>query len=249
MAQVAVHEIPPSDQVVSDWISQVQLMRDAIARINLRDLNSPAEFYGQHIKISVRDLSLQSSNRDKSPAVTDRNANVDISVENVYPVVNGDGPQSVDTLQVITDICNAIAERSPDVDPNVLKEQVVDYLQSDLSDAELQAVIVDTLGFDYLDAVTDIIRNRSTAVLKAPVSRRSAVNGLHSKEQRLQALRDSDKKHKNKELGPSTQESSLNYPHVYRAHEAGRVIAANGRRYALPSNSSRQEHDVWNSQL
>lgn len=113
----------------------------------------------------------------------------------------------------------------------------------------MQTVLADTLGYDELDLVTDLLSHRSEIITSAPASKGhlqsdGLIGGLQTKEQRAETLRRQALDHKNAPLADSVQRTGPSYPHVYKAHEAGNTLSAYGRRYALPSGSQRQEHEV-----
>lgn len=61
---------------------------------------------------------------------------------------------------------------------------------------------------------------------------------LMTKDQREEALRKADMEHKSRPLGPQLGDKSVNYPHVYRAHDAGNTLDATGKKYSLPLDSN-----------
>lgn len=117
------------------------------------------------------------------------------------------------------------------------------------TDDELQTVLADTLGYDELDLVTEILGHRGDLVNSITKPSRThqsdgLVGRLQNKEQRAEALRQQDYEHKNSTLAASTQRGEAVYPHVYKAHEAGNTLSATGRKYALPLGSRREEHEA-----
>ena len=65
-----------------------------------------------------------------------------------------------------------------------------------------------------------------------------------TREQRDEALRQQDMEHKSRPLGPKLAEPTENYPHIYRAHDAGNTLNAFGKKYSLPPGSKREEFEV-----
>lgn len=104
------------------------------------------------------------------------------------------------------------------------------------------------LGYDDLDLVGELIQRRSEIV--AWSTRASAVQEgggedallrLMTPEQREKALQQADLEHKSRPLGPKLADPSINYPHVYRAHDAGNTLNAFGKKYSLPLGSRRTD--------
>lgn len=117
-----------------------------------------------------------------------------------------------------------------------------------LVDDQLQSSLADMLGYDDLDLVMELIQHRPEII--ACCARVSAVQEgggedallkLMTPEQREEALRQADIEHKSRPLGPKLTDPSINYPHVYRAHEAGNTLSAFGKKYSLPLGSTRKD--------
>lgn len=115
-------------------------------------------------------------------------------------------------------------------------------------DDQLQSLLADMLGYDDLDLVMELIQHRPEIV--ACFTRVSAAQQgggedallkLMTPEQREAALRQADLEHKSRPLGPKLADPSINYPHVYRAHEAGNTLSAFGKKYSLPLGSVRND--------
>ncbi len=67
---------------------------------------------------------------------------------------------------------------------------------------------------------------------------------LLSRREREEALRQRNYEHKNAPLAPAVQRDGPHYPHVYKTHSAGNVLAASGKKYTLPVGSQRKENNV-----
>lgn len=123
-------------------------------------------------------------------------------------------------------------------------------------DDELQSSLADMLGYDDLDLITELISHRASIVSWSTRSSAAQEGGgedalirLMTKEQRSEALRQADLEHKSRPLGPKLADPTINYPHVYRAHEAGNTLNAFGKKYSLPLGSRRNEEKVCLSVL
>lgn len=112
-------------------------------------------------------------------------------------------------------------------------------------DDQLQSLLVDMLGYDDLDLVMELIQHRPEIVASCTRVQEGggedALLKLMTPEQREEALRQADLEHKSRPLGPKLADPSINYPHVYRAHEAGNTLNAFGKKYSLPLGSTRKD--------
>ncbi|KAI7689419.1 Sec63-domain-containing protein, partial [Hortaea werneckii] len=127
------------------------------------------------------------------------------------------------------------------LDREALQEQIVAILASDSSDEELQMTLADTLGFEELDLVSDLIATRKQ-LLSQPVKQPS---GLLSKAERNARLRQADIDHKTASLAAAQNRGGEQYPHVYKAHDAGNTLSSHGKKYALPIGSERIERPLY----
>lgn len=108
-------------------------------------------------------------------------------------------------------------------------------------------MLADTLGYDELDLVTEVLGHRRelvSSINQPPPQSDGLIGRLQTKEQRAEALRQQDYQHKHTTLVESVQRGELSYPHVYKSTEAGNTLSATGRKYALPLGSKREEHEV-----
>ena len=115
-------------------------------------------------------------------------------------------------------------------------------------DDELQMSLADIVGYDDLDFVIDLISHRrdilsSSSALKP--QREGILARLQTKQERAATLMRQDYEHKNAALAPAMNRDEEKYPHVYKTHTAGNLLAPGGRKYAVPVGSERQEHDKY----
>ena len=107
--------------------------------------------------------------------------------------------------------------------------------------------LADIVGYDDLDFVVDIISHRKT-ILSAPVDH-STTNGVREVQRPGKGSKKAQATQSNGTNGspvaPTSSRDGLQYPHVYKAHKAGNVLAPGGRRYALPVGSERKEHKTF----
>jgi antiviral helicase SLH1 len=111
-------------------------------------------------------------------------------------------------------------------------------------DQELQMKLIDILGFDHLDLVTDILTHRAEILKPQVSSETSQPSGLLTRKQREAALRQQDYEHKHMKLGPKLDRDEPDYPHVYKTYNAGNTLSYAGRKFGLPFGSQRLEFPV-----
>lgn len=108
--------------------------------------------------------------------------------------------------------------------------------------------LADIIGLDDLEIVIDLIAHRKdivTSNLHETRGRNGVLSRIQTKQERDDALLRQDREHKNARLAPALNRDGADYPHVYKAHNAGNTVAAGGRKYALPVGSERTEHDKY----
>ena len=104
------------------------------------------------------------------------------------------------------------------------------------------------MGYDHLDFVIELIANRKEILSLSPQASKqsSGVLGrLQTKKEREETLRQRDYEHKNASLGPTLNREGPQYPHIYKAHNAGNTLSSGGKKYALPVGSERKEYEKY----
>ena len=225
-----------SHDAAAKWLEQLLEMRAAIAELNLPKANEDTTgyIYGQDIELEYEDWS--------DPATSDE----DLSEESPDALL--DTPESESGTETSTGTrgwlkkrCEQTAAKGPGLDASTLEEQIIAITASDSTDDELQTTLVDILGFEELEFVSDIIRYRKP-LLSEPNT--SSFNVL-SKAQRDERLRQQDSAHKNATLAAAQDRSVAQYPHVYKTHDAGNTLSASGKSYLLPVGSERFEREKY----
>ena len=118
-----------------------------------------------------------------------------------------------------------------------------------MTDEELQMILVDVLGFEELEFVTELIGHQSEIRESLRQEKRNEKNGnllarLRNKDEREQDLQRKDWEHKNATLLPQSSHEGPVYPHVYKVHDSGNMLSSTGKKYALPQGSQRNENEV-----
>ncbi|KAL9093826.1 MAG: hypothetical protein Q9159_000128 [Coniocarpon cinnabarinum] len=251
MAPAIDHSARTLQDLESQWLQQMQDMRDAIAELDLwKDSNSVVKPYGHDIPLTAGPACSEHASDDIWDLISDtddstaQHDSCDGAGEILphSPLANG----FKHDLHWLSDACAEASRGKIDVDAEELQQQIRSTLGSDALDDELQALLTDILGFDHLELVIDLIQHRSE-ILNSSTRQDStaASNGLHSKKQRVEALRRQDVAHKSAPLAPAVNRSGSTYPHVYKSHDAGNTLSAFGQPYALPKGSERTEHDKY----
>ena len=108
--------------------------------------------------------------------------------------------------------------------------------------------LTDIIGYDDLDFIIELITNRKS-ILSLRTEGTKSVNGilnrLQTRQEREEALKRQDYEHKHASLGPALNRDGPQYPHVYKAHDAGNTVGVGGKKYALPIGSERTEHEKY----
>ncbi|KAG0132069.1 putative RNA helicase [Tuber indicum] len=149
--------------------------------------------------------------------------------------------------------CNAIpTHRRSGMTAVDLGEHLLGLLGSIDDDQELQSRLVDLLGLDELEFVMDLMVHRTELApfglpspSQKPLSAPDSALRLLTREERNQALRQSELEHKSLPLGPKLSQPVENYPHVYRAHDAGNTLSSWGKKYSLPVGSQTIDHKEY----
>ncbi|KAG9255856.1 Sec63 Brl domain-containing protein [Emericellopsis atlantica] len=144
--------------------------------------------------------------------------------------------------------CSEIAAKNG-MPADVFESQVASMLSSGQSEEELQMHLTDLMGFDDLDFIIEILSKKDsiTAALadQNHYGERQQPSGrLLSRAQREEALRRQDLEHKSATLAPS-QTREVQYPHVYKAYNAGNTLNYAGKKYGLPPGSERLQFDKY----
>ena len=241
---------PTLQELESQWTQQMKAMRDAIATLDLpRTLAGNIKPYGQDIKLDSPPSPYASSDNIWDLISDDESASSESEMLDGDQELAPDGvqPKSGYDFNWLTNSCLALAEKKPDLDANELLQQLTSAMVADLADDEMQALLVDTLGFEELDLVSNLLRHRAEIVtaLSSRPQTNGSLSGLQTKGQRMQSLREQDLRHKSTPLAAAMNRDGAHYPHVYKNHDAGNALSALGRKYKLPYGSQHTEHQKY----
>lgn len=239
---------PSADNAASQWLEQLAAMRAAIAELKLPQTNGNSKdaSYDDDYGLDDDDLSPASGSDDIWDIISDEDED-DFSEESLEPAF---AYQQADHEEVSSPIgsrgwlrncCADVSSRGSGLDADTLEEQIIAVLASDSSDDELQMTLADILGFDELELVSDVIKYRkqiNSDTSKPP-------SGLLTKAERDARLRQQDREHKSAPLSEAQIRSGTEYPHVYKANDAGNTLSSHGKKYALPMGSERIEREKY----
>lgn len=221
-------------------------MRAAIAELKLPETNGEP----QNTAADDADLDWDLDDDDLSPASGDdiwdliSEEEQDSFSEESADMVTTAGPVKDGSQEWLQAQCQVVASKGSGLEAAALQDQIMAVLASDSSDDELQMTLADILGFEELDLVSDILKNRKS-ILSAPAPAPSRPSGILSKTEREARLREQDRSHKSAPLAAAQNRSQAEYPHIYKAHDAGNTLSSQGRKYALPMGSERLEREKY----
>lgn len=239
------------DDAEAQWLAQLSAMRSAIAGLKLPSKDDTEPAYGQGVWTDEEDFSDTTSGDDIWDLIDDddhgSNSDVLDGLEDDFAQTHIDG-HSYGEAWLQSRLFD-VASRGNGLDIHDLQQQIVAILGSDSSNDELQMLLADTLGFEELDLVTDLISHRKRIIESLDQSPHSqepaAPSRLLTRREREAALQRQEFEHKSASLAPSQDRSGPNYPHVYRAHDAGNSLSSHGKKYMLPLGSERKEHEKY----
>lgn len=235
-----------AEAAASQWLEQLAAMRAAIAELKLPETNGQP----QNTAADDADLDWDLDDDDLSPASGDdiwdliSEEEQDSFSEESADMVTTAGPVKDGSQEWLQAQCQVVASKGSGLEAAALQDQIMAVLASDSSDDELQMTLADILGFEELDLVSDILKNRKS-ILSAPAPAPSRPSGILSKTEREARLREQDRSHKSAPLAAAQNRSQAEYPHIYKAHDAGNTLSSQGRKYALPMGSERLEREKY----
>nr|POE89847.1 putative helicase mug81 [Quercus suber] len=228
-----------AEAAAAQWLEQLAVMRAAIADLKLPQSNESNEPNGVDEIDNDDDLSPGSLSDDIWDLISEEEAE-EFSEESLEAPDTAPISSQVGSQSWLRSCCESVARKGAGLDGETLYGHITAVLVSDSSDDELQMTLADILGFEELDLVGDIIKFRKT-LISAPVK----PSGILSKAERQARLRQADYEHKNADLASAQNRSSEQYPHVYRAHNAGNMLSSFGKKYMLPMGTEHLDKEKY----
>ncbi|KAH6671894.1 Sec63 Brl domain-containing protein [Halenospora varia] len=231
---------------VAQWQTQLAAMRAALADLKLPPSATERPAYGSDIDYDDDEFTSGNSGDDVWDFISDTEEDQfssDLNEDQIPDSNAGSyGPQWLKSK------CLMFASRKQGLSGDDLQEQIMALLASDSVEEELQSTLTDIIGFDDLDFVIELISHRKEITAPSPFAEKkddSIFGKLQTKREREEALRQRDYEHKHATLGPSLNRDGPQYPHVYKAHSAGNILDARGKKYGLPAGAVRSEHEKY----
>ncbi|KAI0013120.1 Sec63-domain-containing protein [Xylariaceae sp. FL0662B] len=228
----------------AQWREQFAAMKAALADLKLPGKNTSIEAeLGAEFDLDDEDFTSGNSGDDVWDFIDDSEEDLYSSdfVEEANGQLDGDshGPLW------FADQCSAISTKKNGLSSDAFQAQILEILGSKRSEGELQSLLTDLVGFDDLDFVIEILSHKDEIISSfATQEAREPTGRLLTKAERDEALRRQDFEHKNAALAPSMHKE-VQYPHVYKAFNAGNTLSHAGKKYGLPVGSERKQYEKY----
>ncbi|RYP17754.1 hypothetical protein DL765_004332 [Monosporascus sp. GIB2] len=228
------------------WRAQFAAMKTALAELKLAG-KSPAHETDRSTEFDLDDEDFTSGNSgdDVWDFISDDDEE-EVYSSDFIEETNGQADGEAHGLAWFTKQCSAISAKKDGLSSDAFQAQILEVLGSRRSENELQSLLTDLIGFDDFDFIIEILSHKDEIISSfasqtgdEPTGRR-----LLTRAQREEVLRQKDYEHKNAALGPSMYKE-VQYPHVYKAHNAGNTLSHSGRKYALPVGSVRRQFEKY----
>ncbi|RYP91232.1 hypothetical protein DL770_002624 [Monosporascus sp. CRB-9-2] len=228
----------------AQWRAQFAAMKTALAELKLPG-KSPAHETDRRTEFDLDDEDFTSGNcgDDIWDFISDDEEDL-YSSDSIE--TNGQVGGEPHGLAWFTKKCSAISAKKDGLSPDAFQAQILEVLGSRQSENELQSLLTDLIGFDDFDFIIEILshKNEITSSFASQTEDEPTGKRLLTKAQREEVLRQKDYEHKNAALGPPMYKE-IQYPHVYKAHNAGNTLSYSGRKYALPVGSERRQFEKY----
>ncbi|KAL8728195.1 MAG: hypothetical protein Q9181_005432 [Wetmoreana brouardii] len=239
----------------SQWLAQLNAMREAIAELKLDERDGHRQPYGHGLLDEDDETSDSSGKTDiwdvfsEPDGEGDSSDLVDGFEDSTFAELTIDGGTlSAGPYEWFEEKCSGLARNNTGLSAEELQDQISASLISDIQDEELQMTLADIVGYDDLDFVADLITRRHEIAITGlgrPEQSNGILGHLQTKEEKERSLRQQDFKHKTALLRPAQNMEGPHYPHVYKTHQAGNTLTASGRKYGLPIGSTRHQHEKY----
>ena len=240
---------PGLDSAHAEWRAQVEVMREAIAKLKLPESIANGAVLEEYEEDDEEyGYSSGTGSHDVWDYISDSELD-EISFDSEDAL---DGPDGLGTashgVEWLTAKCFDVASRKGALSAEEYRGKILDILRSTRSEEEIQSSLADLVGFDDFDFITDLLSHRREVVDASATQAHGpeTVGGhrLLRRSEREEALRRRDFEHKNATLA-SARSKEPEYPHVYRAYNPGNTLNHAGKRYALPGGSDRKEFEKY----
>ncbi|KAE9571004.1 putative helicase mug81 [Colletotrichum fructicola] len=226
------------DTAEAQWRAQFEAMKTALAGLKLpsappSEVDFDDDYEGYSSGNGAQDVWDFIEDDDEDDYSSDQLDGPD--------ALNGDGAYGAAWF---ASKCSGIAAKNG-LAEDVFQSQVMSVLTSGRGDEELQSQLADLIGFDDFDFIIELLGHRDEIVTAVKSQGDQEATGrLLTKSQREEALRRQDYEHKNAALAPAMTKE-IQYPHVYKAYNAGNSLSHSGKKYALPTGSERLQFEKY----
>ncbi|KAI1431506.1 Sec63 Brl domain-containing protein [Xylaria sp. CBS 124048] len=221
----------------AQWRAQFAAMKSALDDLKLQS-GPRAEF-----EIDDEEFTSGNSGDDVWDFISD--SGEDLYSSDFIEESNGIPNGADDGMSWFSKQCSVVSAKRNGLSPETLQAQILDILGSSKSDGEVQSLLTDLVGFDDLDFVIQVLSRQDEILSNFATEEPSGPAGrLLSKAERDEALRQRDFEHKNAALAPSMYKK-VEYPHVYKKHDAGNTLSHSGQKYGLPAGSERRHFEKY----
>lgn len=229
----------------TQWRVQFAAMKTALAELKLPSKNpASGTDYSAEFDLDDEDFTSANSGDDVWDFISDDDE--DLYSSDFIEETNGQLDGGSHGPAWFTQQCSTIAAKKNGLSPDAFQAQILEALSSNQSENELQSLLTDLIGFDDFDFIIEVLSRKDeiTTSFAAQAEDEPTGRRLLTRAQRDEALRQKDHEHKSAALGPSMYKD-VQYPHVYKAHNAGNTLSHSGKRYALPAGSERKQFEKY----
>ncbi|KAI1143022.1 Sec63-domain-containing protein [Hypoxylon sp. FL0543] len=225
------------------WREQFAAMKNALADLKLPGKHQSVEAeLGLDFDLDDDDFTSGNSGDDIWDFIDD--SDEDLYSSDFIEETNGQPDGSNDVSSWFTQQCTTIATKNG-LSSDAFQAQILEILTSQQSDDELQSQLTDLIGFDDIDFVIEVISHRHEITSSFAAQEVQQPTGrLLTKAEREEALRQKDREHKNAALAPSMHKE-VQYPHIYKAYNAGNTLSHTGKSYGMPVGTERKEKEKY----
>ncbi|KAH9909090.1 Sec63-domain-containing protein [Xylariomycetidae sp. FL2044] len=229
----------------AQWRTQFAAMKSALADLKLPGKGrSVQEEFGPEFDLDNDDFTSGHSGDDVWDFISD--SEQDLYSSDFIEENNGNVDwESAYGPAWLAKQSSTVSAKKDGLSTDAFQAQILEILNSTRSDEELQSLLTDLIGFDDLDFVIELLSHKDeiTSNFAAQTDQHPA-GRLLTRAERDEALRRQDFQHKTATLAPSVYKE-VQYPHVYKAHNAGNTLSHSGRKYALPAGSERKQFEKY----
>ncbi|KAI1446804.1 Sec63-domain-containing protein [Annulohypoxylon stygium] len=236
--------MPPSmSEAEAQWREQFAAMKAALADLKLPGKNKSIESeLNLDFDIDDEDFTSGNSGDDVWDFIDD--SEEDLYSSDFIEEANGQLVGGSYGPAWLSEQCSAIASKTG-LSSDVFQTQVLDILNSQRSEEELQSQLTDIVGFDDFEFIIEALSHRHEITSSFAAQELSGPTGrLLTRAERDEALRRKDFEHKNATLAP-TMHKEVQYPHIYKAFNAGNTLSHTGAQYGMPVGTERKEKEKY----